>query len=80
MTMGSLSTLKSAGPARRWAGMLQKPLLEVDETPRNPLISPTFKRIQRCRAPDRQGTVSRYALRYPFQRAAEFGAAERLPG
>ena len=69
-----------AGTARRMAEMRRKTKVEVDETTRNPLISPAFKRPQRCRAPHREGTVSRYALRYPLNRAAQFGADQRQPG
>jgi hypothetical protein len=69
-----------AGTARRMAEMRPKTKVEVDETAQNPLISPAFKRPQRCRAPHREGTVSRYALRYPLNRAARFGADQRQPG
>ena len=62
------------------ASMRPKTRIEVDERGSNPLISPAFKRPQRCRAPHREGTVSRYALRYPLNWAAQFGADQRQPG
>ena len=69
-----------AGTAGRMAEMRPKTKVEVDETARNPLISHAFKRPQRCRAPHREGTVSRYALRNPLNWAAQFGADQRQPG
>ena len=39
---------------------------EVDEGAMNPLISCTFRSLTRCRAPERRGRVSCYALRYPL--------------
>jgi hypothetical protein len=45
----------------------------------NPLISPAFKSLARCRAPEEQGRVSRYALRYAIAGKAEFGAVQRPP-
>ena len=68
-----------ARAARRMAEMRPETKVEVDETAWNPLISPAFKRPQRCRAPHREGTVSRYALRYPINWAAQFGAEQRQP-
>ena len=62
------------------ARMRLKTRIEVDERGSHPLISPAFKRPQRCRAPHREGTVSRYALRYPLNWAAQFGADQRQPG
>jgi hypothetical protein len=45
----------------------------------NPLISPAFKSLARYRAPEEQGWVSRYALRYAIAGKAEFGAVQRTP-
>ena len=70
----------SAAAAGRMAEMRPKTKVEVDETALNPLISHAFKRPQRCRAPHREGTVSRYALRNPLNWAAKFGADQRQPG
>ena len=77
--------LETQGPERAataggMAEMRRKTKVEVDETALNPLISHAFKRPQRCRAPHREGTVSRYALRYPLNWAAQFGAEQRQPG
>ena len=72
--------LDPAQQALRMAEMRQKTAVEVDETALNPLISHAFKRPQRCRAPHREGTVSRYALRNPLNWASQFGADQRQPG
>jgi hypothetical protein len=78
-----MGTYQGVPPVRdtlRMACMQSKTRIEVDERGSNPLISPAFKRPQRCRAPHREGTVSRYALRYPLNWAAQFGADQRQPG
>ncbi len=48
---------------------------EVDEAAINPLISSAFRSLTRCRAPERGGRVSCYALRYPLVGTKEFGAS-----